>query len=224
MYNKLGFSWRHFNMKRRKQILLFISCFIILSLACNLPAIIMEQIRIFFQIPIMVEEDPIGVEANESTSEPAVENAGEPADENVNELVEEMSIEDCLAESDEYAWEFANVNNDNSNDTKQVCQGDFIMRNTSDKALYLKLYEYRDNGAMQDIGWQMFPIRLEPGEAFSLYFGTQAFSTGPIPESVVTFTKLSVFYALPECALFPIEEAYEAFWDASAEPLTDPCR
>lgn len=227
-------------MKRKKQILLFISCLLIFSIACNLPAIILEQIRIFLRIPIMVEEDSIREPANENASDPADENASELVDENASELVDEnisnsadenngepdseISIEDCVAKPDEYAWEFTNVHNDGSNDTKEVCRGDFFVRNTSDRVLHFKRFKYWDNGAMQDIGWEALCARLAPGEEFSQIFTTQTYSTGNIPETVATFTKLIVFYDLPECVVFLLDEENETLWDEFAIPLLDPCR
>lgn len=211
-------------MKRKNQILLFISCLIILSVACNLPAILWEQIRIFLAIPIMVEEDTIGVEAIENASEPVDEIASDPAGENDSDPLNEISIEYCVAQPDEYAWEFANVNNEGSNDTKEVCQGDFYLQNTTKRVLHFKWFEYWDNGAMQDIGWEALCQRLEPGESFSKYFGTQTYSTGNTSETVATYTKLIVFYDLPECVGFLLDKENETLWDEYAVPLSDPCR
>ena len=37
----------------------------------------------------------------------------------------EISIEACLAQPDEYTWEFANLKDELRNDTKEVCGGGF---------------------------------------------------------------------------------------------------
>jgi hypothetical protein len=169
-------------------------------------------------------EDTNSEPADENASEPVDENVSDPVDETVSDPTSEISIEDCVAKPDEYAREFAHVNNAGSNDTKAVCQGDFYMQNTSNRVLHFKWFEYWDNGAMQDIGWMALCQRLEPGEEFSLPFGTQTFSTGDISESVATFTKLIVFYDLPGCAGFLLNEANETLWDKFAIPLSDPCR
>jgi len=169
-------------------------------------------------------EDSNSEPADENANEQPDENTSDSADETVSDPASEISIEDCLAKPDEYSWEFANVNNEHSNDTKEVCQGDFYMRNTSNRVLHFKWFEYWDNGAMQDIGWEALCQRLEPGEELSLYFGTQTFSAGDISESVATFTKLIVFYDLPDCVSFLLDKENETLWDEFAIPLSDPCR
>ncbi|MBN1668462.1 MAG: hypothetical protein JW862_15315 [Anaerolineales bacterium] len=161
--------------------------------------------------------------AGEIVSEPADEIISQPDDEIASELVYEIPIEACVAQSDEYAWEFANVNNEGSNDTKEVCQGDFILWNTSNRVLYFKWYEYWDNSAMQDIGWAEVYQRLEPGDEFSIYFGTQTWP-GSSLATVTTYTKLIVFYALPDCHEFLVNAENEASWDEFGVPLSDPCR
>lgn len=172
------------------------------------------------------QEDTIGEEAIENASEPVDEIVSDPANENDNEPASEseFSIEACVAQPDEYAWEFANVNNEGSNDTKEVCQGDFFVRNTSNRILHVKWFQYWDNGAMQDIGWEALCQRLKPGEAFTQNFGTQTLSTGNISETVATFTQLIVFYDLPDCVGFLLDKENETLWDEFAIPLSDPCR
>ena len=211
-------------MKRKNLILLFISCLITLSISCNLPAIILEQVRILLAIPIVVEEEDMGVEANESASEPVEEIVRDPAGENDSESASDISIEDCIVRPGEYTWKFGSVNYEGSNETKEVCQGDFYLQNNSNRVLHFKWFEYWDNGAMQDIGWIEKCQRLEPGEAFSQYFGTQTYSTGNLSETVATFTKLIVFYDLPDCVSFLFNKENETLWDYFAVPLSDPCR
>ena len=161
---------------------------------------------------------------DENISDPINENASKPNEENNSEPISDISMEDCIAQPGEYTWEFANVNNEGSNDTKEVCQGDFYLQNTSNRVLHFKWFEYWDNGAMQDIGWIAKCQRMEPGEAFSQYFGTQTYSTGNILETVATFTKVIVFYDLPDCVGFLLDEENETLWDEYAVPLSDPCR
>jgi hypothetical protein len=158
----------------------------------------------------------------ESNSEPADENTSEPADETVSDPASEISIEDCVAQPDEYALEFANVSNEHSNETKEVCRGDFYLRNISNRVLHYKLYKYYDNGAMQNIGWLHSCSRLAPEEAFSTYFETQTWTNGDY--TVHTFTKLIVFYDLPDCVNFLVDKENETLWEEFAIPLSDPCR
>ena len=159
---------------------------------------------------------------DENISDPINENASEPNEENNSEPISDISMEDCIAQPGEYTWEFANVNNEGSNDTKEVCQGDFYLQNISNRVLHYKLYKYYDNGAMQNIGWLHSCSRLTPEEAFSTYFETQTWTNGN--KTVTTFTKLIVFYDLPDCVNFLVDKENETLWDDFAVPLSDPCR
>ena len=227
--------------KSRKIIIIFAMIVVISSLACNFHTLVnffatdedlckgiggrwdaFEEECVRPLSNYTVPEDPNKEPTNENASEPVGENVSEPADETVSDPVSEISIEDCVAQPDEYALEFANVNNEHSNETKAVCRGDFYLRNMSNRVLHYKLYKYYDNGAIQNIGWLHSCSRLAPEEAFSTYFETQTWTNGN--KTVTTFTKLIVFYDLPDCVNFLVDKENETLWEEFAIPLSDPCR
>lgn len=153
----------------------------------------------------------------------APENAGsQPADPTGGEPAREISLKTCLADPENYSWEFSILENGARNDTKNVCRGDFIIRNLGSRVLYLKWFEYWDNGAMQDIGWMDLYQRLEPGDEFSEIFETQTWTTGE--ETVNTYQKLLVLYDIPGCQELLGNQDYQSLWDEYSLPLSDPCR
>ena len=204
--------------KSRKIIIIFAMIVVISSIACYVPTFVDEILSVVHCHGNGGEWDSIEHEC----VRPADANVSDLVDENVSDPASEISIEDCVAQPDEYALEFVNVNNEHSNETKEVCRGDFYLRNISNRVLNYKLYKYYDNGAMQNIGWLHSCSRLALEEAFSTYFETQTWANGDY--TVHTFTKLIVFYDLPGCAGFLVDKENETLWEEFAIPLSDPCR
>lgn len=131
-------------------------------------------------------------------------------------------MQPCIADLYLYRSEFAKEIDEDLNETKHICSGDLILRNTSNDMLDFKLYEIWDNGAMQQEGWDEDYYRLEPGEEFPLYFETQTWSDGR--STLATYTKIIVFRTSSTCAALLSDEVYKDLWDKIAIPLDDPCR
>ena len=130
-------------------------------------------------------------------------------------------VEQCLASPKMYEVEFANINHDFSNESKEVCQGDFIIQNLSSETLSLRYYNISDNGAMRSEGWTHVNIGLEPGKSTERYFGTQKWTDGS--STIDTITELIVVLSSMDCTNL-LRDKNIALWGEHAIPLDDPCR
>ncbi len=130
-------------------------------------------------------------------------------------------IGQCIASPNMYQVEFANVNDDYSNETKKVCRGDFIIRNISSENISLRYYNIYDDGAKHIEGWTYLHILLGPGEITESSFGSQKWTDGS--STIDAFTELIVVHSFVECTNL-IRDENISIWGESTVPLNDPCR
>ena len=138
---------------------------------------------------------------------------------NNQNTTESSTLEYCSFPSDQFYWEFININHDNSNETKKVCRGEFLLQNDSNEKFEYKLFKVWDNGAMQDIGWQL-PGILSAKKELSLPIESQTWSDHA---TISTYTKIIVFYSSSECHQILTNPENEQLWEQEAILLTDPC-
>ena len=125
----------------------------------------------------------------------------------------------CVVSPDLYLVEFTNINDEYSNESKTVCQGDFIIHNLSTENILLKYYQISDSGAQRHEKWHQTSI--DPGVRLEWYFGSQKWTDGR--STLDTFSKLIVMHGTPECTKL-IEDKNISAWEDSAVQLNDPCR
>jgi len=139
-----------------------------------------------------------------------------------NEPVSDSSLlGQCLASPDMYLVEFSNVSDEYSNESKEVCQGVFIIHNLSNENISLRYYHIFDDGTKHTEDWTYLHISIEPGEKTERYFGSQKWTDGS--STIDTFTKLIVVRSSLECTNL-ITDDNISILDDNAIPLNDPCR
>jgi len=153
----------------------------------------------------------------------SVERSNSTTDQDINagNEINSRFVEQCLASPDMYKVEFANINDDFSNESKKVCQGDFIITNQSLETLSLRYYNISDNGAMHNEGWTYLYSSVESWKSTERYFGSQKWTDGK--STIDTFTKLIVVRSSAECNNL-ISDENIAIWEEYTIPLIDPCR
>jgi len=223
-------------MRREKKIQIIILLFVfgVTTFSCKYIAIPGDQIINNLEIILCATTGgtwvgDLGGGKCERSKNPQNENSGqnetdpESPVENGEQLPESgLSFEDCFATPDMYKIEFTNVNDDGSNQSKTVCQGDFVMTNTSDMSLSFKYYIYSSDGTkIKKDEWLPHALSLEPGGSYQLYFGHQTWTDGNSTHD--TYPMAMVFINRAECS--PVV-AYENIVNEFREYvvfLDDPC-
>jgi len=135
-------------------------------------------------------------------------------------VADAILIEQCLATPNIYQAEFTNISDEYSNESKKVCQGDFVIENLSSDQLYIKYYHISDDGSNHHEEW--YSIVLAPGEIQEDRMGSQKWTDGT--STLDTFTNLiAVRSSIADCATLIADENISK-WSEYFVPLNDPCR
>jgi len=142
--------------------------------------------------------------------------AGEPSESGSDSSL----LERCVVSPGMYLVEFTNTSTENSNDSKTVCQGDFIIQNLSAENISLRYYQVYDDGNQYKEEWTYLYISLDPGEKTERDFDIQTWTDGRI--TINAFSKLIVVRSTPECTNLITDENI-SIWEEHIVQLKYPC-
>jgi hypothetical protein len=201
----------------KKNHLVLILTILPLVLACSLPHTLVDQVRIFFQIPIVVEDEnaiPTPWDAaseNQATAEPTftvIDEQLQSASENepiwgfeADESVTNWSVEQCNAISD-FSVSVTDFEETVFNSGEKECEFRYSIRNSGDRPAHIFYYLYfSKNGEVPDnaaYGW----VRggdPEPGEVrlINNYFSSNP--TSDLKLFIDTAYSVVFTFDIPEC-------------------------
>ncbi len=201
----------------KKNHLIMILAILPLLLACSLPYTLVDQVRIFFQIPIMVDDEneiptPWGAASeNQATAEPTITGVAEQSQstsENepiwgfeAGESVTNWSIEQCNAIND-FSISVIEFEETVFNSGAKKCEFRYSIRNSGDRPAHIFYYLYfSKNGEVPDnaaYGW----VRggdPEPGEVRLISNHFSSNPTSDLKLFIDTAYSVVFTYDIPEC-------------------------
>ncbi len=201
----------------KKNHLIMILAILPLILACSLPYTLVDQVRIFFQIPIMVDDEneiptPWGAEKEDQTTSEIATSVVEgqsltsPEDEPIwgfesDESVIPWSIEQCNALND-FSISVTDFEETVFNSGAKECDFRYTIRNSGDHPAHIFYYLYfSKNGEVPDnaaFGW----VRGGDPEPGGVRLINNYFSSNPTSDlKLFIDTAYSVVftYDIPEC-------------------------